>query len=529
MSTSNINETHLANFRQWAKASVPTLKKLEKDSLFLRTNTTIKLAEEVAKNEPNYFQIKTKVNISLLSSIDKIGENKFETNIKDNLSFLDYWEGLQVKKLTTLPNSFNDYKNRSINWLQGRRAQNYANYFYPKLLVYSLNYFEKVSIALFASNDELCIVFKKILMNKFISMLLGKFIKIQGKRQSALLICEKSIKIKTTAFNLLLQNFKNNQFKKINQHLQSISNTAEIKHLKICFKDSKTAINCFKLKYESDSATFKNLYKKFARNGFRIANNITKFSIIHNNNNNSNNNDIKFGIGNDLDNKSINASDVYNNMSTINNTNEYFTITKNEYYGLKNEIQKLKDIISFQSNQINTLQAQCSNTIHSNPSGYNQNVCDNTVNPLCNYNDYTYGTHRHNMLPQLSFSNSNSNSHSHNNIINGTQHNHSLSTVSTLASENNNRNQAILNNINAQYNNNQTFSYGPTTSHNRCVSGLNNNHNNIHNSSINYYTNNIDNKYTNTMDNINIPTNNDVEYELRSTFSSVCPISNQIF
>ena len=58
----------------------------------------------------------------------------YTTEAVKHLGFIINWNGINLNQAKSMPNSLTDYENRSRNWLNGRRAPNYAKTLFPEMI-----------------------------------------------------------------------------------------------------------------------------------------------------------------------------------------------------------------------------------------------------------------------------------------------------------------------------------------------------------------------------------------------------------
>ena len=78
---------------------------------------------------------KLQFNISKLScEIESSIKFVYKTEAIKHLGFITNWNGINLNQAKSMPKSLKEYENRSKNWLNGRRAPNYAKTLFPEMI-----------------------------------------------------------------------------------------------------------------------------------------------------------------------------------------------------------------------------------------------------------------------------------------------------------------------------------------------------------------------------------------------------------
>eukprot|EP00484_Ammonia_sp_Unknown_P017040 CAMPEP_0197024764 /NCGR_PEP_ID=MMETSP1384-20130603/5257_1 /TAXON_ID=29189 /ORGANISM="Ammonia sp." /LENGTH=619 /DNA_ID=CAMNT_0042453207 /DNA_START=314 /DNA_END=2173 /DNA_ORIENTATION=+ len=131
---------------------------------------------------------------------------KLVTDIEAHCKFIENWNGLNTNQMRSLPKSIQEYENRAKNWLNGRRAINYAQNLFPEMILCAEHYAKDVAKKLFTSNMEKQRLYLDILIYAYIAGICSGRVALYDGHHRASLICENSIK-KEGNLKRLLQKF----------------------------------------------------------------------------------------------------------------------------------------------------------------------------------------------------------------------------------------------------------------------------------------------------------------------------------
>lgn len=71
------------------------------------------------------------------SNVDLTNYHKFMYEVKDplkHLRFLAEWTGLKTQQMQYMPKSYTEFEYKAKNWLNGRKAPNYALTLFPDMI-----------------------------------------------------------------------------------------------------------------------------------------------------------------------------------------------------------------------------------------------------------------------------------------------------------------------------------------------------------------------------------------------------------
>jgi hypothetical protein len=80
--------------------------------------------------------------LSLSNAIDISEKHSFRftvcpSSMSRHLRFIAEWKGLSERQIQTAPRTYGEYESKSRNWLNGRRAPNYASTLFPEMITAS--------------------------------------------------------------------------------------------------------------------------------------------------------------------------------------------------------------------------------------------------------------------------------------------------------------------------------------------------------------------------------------------------------
>eukprot|EP01084_Bolivina_argentea_P015384 28783_1 len=180
---------------------------------------------------------------------------KFEwrvNNLSKYIQFVIQWNGLKMKQIKNSPSNYEEYERKARNWLNGRRAPNYAGTLFPDMIKASEQYADTVSKHLFGPNNQYSKAYHKILMFGFLHALCSVRISMNDVSKKTFLLCENSIKTNSVTSVLLQQYATDHPFA---QYFPS--------HL-------KQAADYFQNKFEMDIKRFGNALRLAAGNNMNV-------------------------------------------------------------------------------------------------------------------------------------------------------------------------------------------------------------------------------------------------------------------
>eukprot|EP00485_Elphidium_margaritaceum_P008530 CAMPEP_0202700424 /NCGR_PEP_ID=MMETSP1385-20130828/13592_1 /ASSEMBLY_ACC=CAM_ASM_000861 /TAXON_ID=933848 /ORGANISM="Elphidium margaritaceum" /LENGTH=611 /DNA_ID=CAMNT_0049357599 /DNA_START=285 /DNA_END=2120 /DNA_ORIENTATION=+ len=118
---------------------------------------------------------------------------KCEINPQRHLKFLIDWPGLRI---SNSPQTKREYEKKAKNWLNGRRAPNYAKTLFPWFVEEAEHFCEKTATKLFARNAEQRRVYYQVLIHKVLAQLLGASVSLNEQAKKAPFFCKNSIERK---------------------------------------------------------------------------------------------------------------------------------------------------------------------------------------------------------------------------------------------------------------------------------------------------------------------------------------------
>eukprot|EP01084_Bolivina_argentea_P291956 501843_1 len=235
-----LTEETVALLCKWREECRVNLLDLEKKSIFVRV-----CAVEKIINEKTY-----EINRILCINVDDtfLTPYKHYIDAETQCKFIQNWNGLNTNQMRSVPKSFQDYETRAKNWLNGRRAINYAQSLFPEMMLCADAYAQSVSLKIYSQNQEKRGLYCEILLYSYLSGICSGRVALYDGHHRASLICENSIK-KEGNLKRTLQTYFSSQDGDTNQC------NAFPKHL-------QDAIDYFKDKYHEKLEQFQSKYTR---------------------------------------------------------------------------------------------------------------------------------------------------------------------------------------------------------------------------------------------------------------------------
>eukprot|EP01083_Nonionella_stella_P211060 763566_1 len=141
--TPTLTAEKAALLREWREECRLNLLQLEKKSIYVRVSVFEKIINEKTMQVNQMLCINT--------NLTPIKPYKHYTDIDQQCKFIENWNGLNTNQMRSLPKTLQEYENRAKNWLNGRRAINYAQNLFPEMILCAEHYAQSVSDKLFLS------------------------------------------------------------------------------------------------------------------------------------------------------------------------------------------------------------------------------------------------------------------------------------------------------------------------------------------------------------------------------------------
>merc|ERR1719464_1724720 len=187
---------------EWREQCRSNLLELERKSIAVRVCVSEKIINEKTSEVNRMLCINT--------TPHNITPFKHLASVASQCKFIENWNGLNMNQMRSLPKSLQEYENRAKNWLNGRRAINYAQTLFPEILLCAEQYSKVIGKQLFSSNVSQQCLYSKILLFSYVSGICSGRVALYDGHHRASLICENSIK-KEGNLKRLLQKFYQTQ------------------------------------------------------------------------------------------------------------------------------------------------------------------------------------------------------------------------------------------------------------------------------------------------------------------------------
>ena len=132
--------------------------------------------------------------------IDEVAMNK-------HLGFIISWKGLKTRQIQNAPKTYLEFENKAKNWLNGRRAPNYASTLFPDMIKAAEIHSDYVSRQIFPTNPTHSKMYCRIAVVGSLSSLCSARISLNDSSKKANLIPENSVKTGKTAVSQILQRY----------------------------------------------------------------------------------------------------------------------------------------------------------------------------------------------------------------------------------------------------------------------------------------------------------------------------------
>ena len=147
---------------------------------------------------------------SLVSHIDFIEYPKFLFTVLDpikHLRFLSEWTGLKTQQMQFMPKSYTEFEYKAKNWLNGRKAPNYALTLFPEMIHHSESYAEQHSAAIFKENKVALNLLSTALRYGYLARLCSAKISLNDTGRKTPLLIENSIKTAKSTTSKIFQQY----------------------------------------------------------------------------------------------------------------------------------------------------------------------------------------------------------------------------------------------------------------------------------------------------------------------------------
>eukprot|EP01083_Nonionella_stella_P031645 86659_1 len=190
---------------QWVNICRKTLLDMETRNIHRRAKHWTELVNVKVKDTNSRLNLDSNVFNSIIT-------NKFAylvdpTSMNKHLGFIINWRGLKTRQIQNAPKTYLEFENKAKNWLNGRRAPNYAATLFPEMIKSSEIYADYISRQIFANNPSHSKMYNKICVIGFLSSLCSARISLNDASKKAYLICKNSVKTGKTQVSQILQRY----------------------------------------------------------------------------------------------------------------------------------------------------------------------------------------------------------------------------------------------------------------------------------------------------------------------------------
>eukprot|EP01083_Nonionella_stella_P071925 193557_1 len=217
---------------EWVNICRNTLLEMEKRNIHRRATHWTSLVNDKVKDTNSRLSLDSTMFESVTHSFTYAVDN---AAMAKHLGFIISWKGLKTRQIQNAPKTYLDFENKAKNWLNGRRAPNYAATLFPAMIRASEIYADYVSRQIFANNPKFSKIYCRICTIGFLSSLCSARISLNDASKKAYLICENSVKTGKTAVSQILQRYASDHpyQDKFPSHLREASDYFENKYMEL--------------------------------------------------------------------------------------------------------------------------------------------------------------------------------------------------------------------------------------------------------------------------------------------------------
>ncbi len=124
-----------------------------------------------------------------------------------HLRFLSEWTGLKTQQMQYMPKSYTEFEYKAKNWLNGRKAPNYALTLFPEMIRHAESYAEITWNVLFKNNKRASNLLSTALRYGYLSRLCSAKISLNDTGRKTPLLIENSIKTAKSTTSKIFQQY----------------------------------------------------------------------------------------------------------------------------------------------------------------------------------------------------------------------------------------------------------------------------------------------------------------------------------
>eukprot|EP01083_Nonionella_stella_P055238 145780_1 len=124
-----------------------------------------------------------------------------------HLRFLAEWTGLKTQQMQYMPKSYTEFEYKAKNWLNGRKAPNYALTLFPEMIHHAESYAEQHSAAIFEGNKVAVNLLSTALRYGYLARLCSAKISLNDTGRKTPLLIENSIKTAKSTTSKIFQQY----------------------------------------------------------------------------------------------------------------------------------------------------------------------------------------------------------------------------------------------------------------------------------------------------------------------------------
>ncbi len=128
-------------------------------------------------------------------------------NLIKHLRFLAEWTGLKTQQMQYMPKSYTEFEYKAKNWLNGRKAPNYALTLFPEMIRHAESYAEITSNVLFKTNKQASNLLSTALRYGYLARLCSAKISLNDTGRKTPLLIENSIKTAKSTTSKIFQQY----------------------------------------------------------------------------------------------------------------------------------------------------------------------------------------------------------------------------------------------------------------------------------------------------------------------------------
>jgi len=136
---------------------------------------------------------------------------KFQFSVDDpeneHLKFLSEWTGLKTQQMQYMPKSYAEFEYKAKNWLNGRKAPNYAQTLFPSMIHKAEEYAEDLSSQMFPTNAVAKNLLSTALRFGYLGKLCSAKISLNDTGRKTPLLIENSIKTAKSKTSKIFQQY----------------------------------------------------------------------------------------------------------------------------------------------------------------------------------------------------------------------------------------------------------------------------------------------------------------------------------